>query len=92
MRDASQAASAFTPQERTSVQQSIVRSVQSVRNHKYPPTIPQQLVALINYEGQIRSSSFTLQPLRPACHPSQQSSCALPGKVWPTRLLPSAIQ
>jgi len=50
MRDASQAASAFTPQERTSVQQSIVRSVHNVRNHKYPPTIPQQLVALINYE------------------------------------------
>ena len=34
MRDASQAASAFTPQERTSVPYSIVRSVQSVRTYQ----------------------------------------------------------
>ncbi len=34
MLDASQAASAFTPQERTSVPYSIVRSVQSVRTYQ----------------------------------------------------------
>jgi len=82
MRDASQAASAFTPQERTSVPYSIVRSVHIVRNvhivraypsQKMPPVFAGGIVISILNGGVRRVRSGRTACLDRDCHPQAQT-------------------